>query len=180
MAPQEKTEIVQNLERSRDEFLASFAGMSDSQARLRTDPERWSVLDCVEHVAIVENRFLGWLRDAKKLDAPQVDKQKEAGFAARVPDRSMRVKAPEAVVPAGRYGTLEEALAEFHAARVRSLEIANEQGDALYLLAAEHPRFGPVNGVELMIIMAGHSRRHAEQIRETRAALGQAAAPGQS
>jgi DinB superfamily len=176
MAPQEKTEIIQHLERSRDEFLAALAGVSEEQARLRTDPERWSVLDCVEHVAFVENRFLGWLRDAKKLDAPQVDKAKEAGLATRVPDRSTRVKAPEAAVPNGRFETLDQALAEFNAARVRSIGIATEQGDALYLLATEHPRFGPVNGMELMIIMAGHARRHAEQIRETRAALGHAAA----
>src|SRR5580700_3493208 len=160
MAPQEKTDVVHNLERSRDEFLAALAGVEEAQARLRTDPERWSVLDCVEHVAIVENRFLGWLRDAKKLDAPQVDKEKEAKFAAQMPDRSTRVKAPDAVVPAGRYATLEEALAEFHTARVRSIEIATEQGDTLYSLATVHPRLGPVNGVELMIIMAGHARRH--------------------
>jgi hypothetical protein len=83
-------------------------------------------------------------------------------------------------VPAGRFETLEQALAEFQAARGRSLGIASEQGDALYLLATEHPRFGPVNGAELMIIIAGHARRHAEQIRETRAELGHAVAPMQT
>jgi len=176
MAPQEKSQIVRDLERGREEFLAALTGMSEAEARRRADPERWSVLDCVEHVAFVENRFLGWLRDARKLDAPRIDKHKEAGLSARVPDRSTRVKAPEAVVPSGRYATLEQALAEFNAARTRSIHIAAEQGDALYSLATEHPRFGPVNGVELMVIIAGHARRHAEQIRETRAALGHAVA----
>ena len=109
MAPNERserTEIVENLERSRQEFLAAVAGLTESQAKVRPDPERWSVLDCVEHVATVEERFLGWLEKAEKLDAPRVDKEKEAGLMARVPDRSTRVKAPEAVVPTGRFTTL--------------------------------------------------------------------------
>ncbi|MGP0075794.1 MAG: DinB family protein [Bryobacteraceae bacterium] len=173
MAPQERTEIVQNLERSREEFLAAVAGLTEAQAKARPDPERWSVLDCVEHVAFVEDRFFGWLEKAEKLDSPRRDREKEIRLMTMVPDRSVRVKAPEAVIPTGRFTTLEQAVAQFNARRTRSVQFAEEHTNDLYCLAAEHPRFGPVNGVELLIITAGHSRRHAEQIRETRAALEQ-------
>ena len=47
MAPREKIEIVQNLERSRQEFIAAVAGLNESQAKGRPDPARWWVLDCV-------------------------------------------------------------------------------------------------------------------------------------
>jgi hypothetical protein len=175
MAPKEKTEIadniVDNLERSRQEFMAAVAGLTESQAKVRPDPERWSVLDCVEHVTSVEERFLGFLQKAEKLDAPRVDREKEAGLTVRIPDRSTRVKAPEAVVPTGRFQTLAEAIDQFNAGRTRSIQFAEQCGDELYCLASAHPRFGPMNGVEFLIIIAGHSRRHAEQIRETRAAL---------
>jgi len=174
MAPKERTEIIEHLERSRQEFIAAVAGLSESQAKARPDPQRWSVLDCVEHVAMVEERFQGWLHGAKKLDAPRVDKAKEADLTARTPDRSSRVKAPEAVVPAGRFQTLAQALEQFNAGRTRSIQFAEERSEDLYSLAAEHPRFGPLNGMELLIIVAGHSRRHGEQIKETRAALEQA------
>jgi hypothetical protein len=83
------------------------------------------------------------------------------------------VQAPEAVLPGGRFTTLAQALEQFNAGRTRSIQFAEDRCDELYFLASEHPRFGPVNGVELLIIIAGHCRRHAEQIRETRAALGQ-------
>ncbi len=171
MAPVERTEIVENLERSRQEFIAALAGLSESQAKLRPDPERWSVLDCVEHVATVEERFLGWLEAAEKLDAPRVDKEKEVGLTARVPDRSTRVKAPDAVLPVGRFTSLAQAVEQFNAARTRCIQFADYRSDDLYCLTSAHPRFGPVNGVELLIIIAGHSRRHAQQIREARAAL---------
>jgi len=173
MDPREQTEIVQNLERSREEFLHAVAGITESQAKARPDPERWSVLDCVEHVIIVEERFLSRLEAAEKRDAPLIDKGKEATLMARVPDRSVRAKSPEAAVPGGRFATLEQALEQFNAGRTRSIRFAEDRWDDLYCLAGEHPRFGQLNGVEFMIIIAGHSRRHGEQIRETRAALEQ-------
>jgi len=154
--------------------MAAVAGLSEEQAKARPDPERWSVLDCVEHVTSVEERFLGWLEAAKKSDTPRVDKEKEAGLMARITDRSTRAKSPEAVLPAGRFTTLGQALEQFNARRTRSIEFAQNGGDDLYRLAAEHPRFGPMNGVELLIVMAGHSRRHAAQILETRAGLAEA------
>lgn len=171
MAPQERREIVQNLERSRQEFLAAVAGLTESQAKLRPDPARWSVLDCVEHVTSVEERFLGWLESAEKLDAPRVDKEKEAGLMMRITDRSARIQAPEAVLPAGRFATLGQAVEQFNAGRSRSIQFAENRCDDLYCLAAAHPRMGPMNGAEFLVIIAAHARRHAEQIRETRAAL---------
>ncbi|HTC33503.1 MAG TPA: DinB family protein [Bryobacteraceae bacterium] len=176
MAPQEKIEndrleIVQHLERGRAEFLASVAGLSEAQVALRPDPARWSVFDCVEHVTIVEERFLGWLDNAKKLDEPRIDKEKEAGLLVRVADRSTRAQAPEAVVPNGRFTTLAQALEQFNVNRTRSVQFAQDHSDELYYLAAEHPRFGPVNGAELLMIITAHARRHAAQIQEVRTAL---------
>ena len=145
--------------------------MPESQVTVRPDPARWSVLDCVEHVVTVEQRFLGWLENAKKMDAPRVDKEKEAGLLTGVADRSTRAQAPEAVVPSGRFGTLAQALEQFNVERTRSVQFAENRADDLYYLAAEHPRFGPMNGAEFMMIITAHARRHAAQIQEVRAAL---------
>ena len=174
MAPTERTEIVENLERSRQEFMAAVAGVTEAPAQARPDPERWSVLDCVEHVTTVEERFLGWLEAAKKLDEPRVDKEKEAVLMVRIPDRSTRAKSPEAALPTGRFATLEQALEQFNLRRTRSIEFAQDRCDDLHYLASEHPRFGPMNGVEFLIIIAGHSRRHAAQILEARVGLADA------
>jgi uncharacterized damage-inducible protein DinB len=172
MAPEERSEIVQHLERGRQEFIAAVAGVSEAQAKVRPDPARWSVLECVEHVTTVEERFQGWLQKAEKLDAPRIDKEKEAGLLVRVADRSTRAQAPEAVVPTGRFATLEQALEQFNINRTRSIQFANDRSDDLYHLSAEHPRFGPMNGAEFLMIITAHAHRHAAQIQEVRAALG--------
>jgi len=171
MAPTERTEILQHLERGRQEFLAAVAGLNEAQAKVRPDPERWSVLDCVEHVATVEERFLGWLEADKRVDEPRIDKEKEAGLLTRVADRSTRAQSPEAALPNGRFATLAQALEQFNVERTRRVQFAENRCDDLYYLAAEHPRFGPMNGAEFMMIITAHARRHAAQIQEVRAAL---------
>ena len=170
MVPQTRSELVQTLEASRQEFNAAVEGLSDSEARKQPAPGRWSVLECVEHVGLVEERFFGRLQQAARKDAAP-NKQREAELAALVIDRTKRIDAPEPARPTGRYSTLAEALDQFNAARGRLMQFADERAADLYSLSVEHPRFGPLNGAEQLLIAAGHSRRHADQIREVRAAL---------
>ena len=44
MAPEERSEIVQILENSRREFNAAAGGVAESQASVRPEAGRWSVL----------------------------------------------------------------------------------------------------------------------------------------
>ena len=171
MAPQERSEIVQCLEDSRADFHAAATGLSEEQAKLRPAPGQWSVLDCVEHIVVAEGRFLGWLQNPSADEAPPMDKQKEAKLLLGVASRSQRVNAPEPVHPTGRFLTLAEALAQFDATRANSIQFAENTGAGLYSLAAKHVFFGPVNGAEVMVLIAAHARRHAAQIREIRLAL---------
>ena len=172
MSPETRTDIVEILEKSRQEFLEAAHGVSEAQAKINPEPGRWSVLDCVEHVTLVEQRFLGRLEAASPVDAPDASAEKEAALTAAVPDRSRRAEAPEFVRPAGRFATLAEALEHFNAARAQTIRFAQERANDLYSLATEHARFGPLNGKEQLLISAGHVRRHAAQIREVRAAIG--------
>jgi uncharacterized damage-inducible protein DinB len=171
MAPSETIEIIEILEKSKEDFYAAASGLPESLANTRPEENRWSVLDCVEHVATVEEIFLKRLASGEYTEAPPEDKAKEEALAARVVDRSTRRQAPETVAPKGRFTSLAEGLERFHTARGRTVEFARENSADLYRLASAHPVFGPLNGVEALIIIANHSKRHAEQIREVRAAL---------
>ena len=171
MTPAEKTEIIEILEKSRKEFHDAVTGVSESLAKTRPEADRWSVLDCVEHVATVEDIFLKRLASGEYTEAPPEDRAKEASLATRIVDRSSRRQAPETALPKGRFASLAEGLEQFDRARERSLQFARERAPELYTLASAHPAFGPLNGVEAMIILASHSSRHAAQIREVRAAL---------
>jgi uncharacterized damage-inducible protein DinB len=171
MAPEVRSEIVQTLENSRQELNAAVESVSDSQATASPGAGRWSVLECLEHIAAVEERFLRRLELAERTAAPRSDKQREAELAGLVTDRKQRAEAPEPVRPAGRFTSLAQALEHFNAVRTRTIQFAEERAEDLYSLAADHPRFGSRNGLEMLLIISGHSQRHAEQIREARAAV---------
>ena len=168
---EEATDILRALHKSRAEFRASTEGLSEEQAKTKPAPGRWSVLDCVEHIVLAESRFLSWLENPQGLPVPPIDHAKEAKLLVGVASRETRVNAPDPIQPAGRFATLAEALQHFDDARARSVAFAVKQGAGLYSLAAQHAFFGPVNGAEVMCLMAAHARRHAAQIREVRAAF---------
>jgi hypothetical protein len=174
MTPEARTEIIEILEQSRCEFNDAVGALPEDQALIKPEPERWSVCECVEHVVTTELRFLSFFDNAGRTGAPPVDKEKEANLTARVTNRSQRAQAPEPVRPSGRFPTLTLGIEEFNAVRTRSIEFAAAQGSELYSYSLQHGRFGPLNGYELMLIIAGHARRHAEQIRETKATVGAA------
>ena len=167
--------LIAMLEAGRRDFLEATSAISPEQASAKPAPGRWSVLECFEHVIAVEERYLDWISAATAV-APQRSIDKELRLFTTIRSRLTKVEAPEVVRPKGRFDSLGAALAEFRAIRDRSILVVREQGDALYSLGATHPYFGEVNGVELVHLMDGHARRHADQIRETWEAL-LAAAP---
>ena len=171
MAPSETIEIIQILEKGKEDFHASANGVPESLAHTRPEENRWSVLECVEHVTTVEEMFLKRLAGGGYTEAPPEDKVKEAALAERFVDRTNKRQAPEAVLPKGRFASLAEGLKQFRKRPRRHLQFARERSADLYTLASVHPAFGPLNGMEALMIIAGHSQRHAEQIREVRAAL---------
>jgi hypothetical protein len=70
-------------------------------------------------------------------------------------DRVTRVDAREAARPVGRFSTLGEALAGFSEARTRTIRFVEERLGDLHWLDCEHPRFGKMNGAELLLVAAG-------------------------
>ncbi len=162
--------LVAVLEDGRQDVVASVHQLSDDVAATKPAPERWSVLECLEHIVVVEERFLGFLANGAVIE-PSPSRDKEAELSEKVRDRSYQAQAPEAVVPTGRYTSVTEAITAFNRVRDLSVRVAQERADALYGVGVKHGRFGDMNGSELVHVLASHACRHAAQIRETRAAL---------
>jgi hypothetical protein len=166
MSPQQNVDVLEMLRKSAADFARAVEDTRACDPSAVPSADCWSILQCVEHVVAVEERFLDKLQAAEHSHQGQRDAQREAGLATRITDRSTKVMAPEWVLPNGRYTTLDEAAAQFDAARDRTTQYAEEHSRELYSLSIDHPRFGKLNGVEVLVLMAGHAQRHADQIRE--------------
>jgi hypothetical protein len=166
MAPHERSEIVEQLENGRAALVAALQGVAEERAKTRPAPERWSMLEITEHVAFVEARFRGMVENSQPGEAAAADAQKEAALMHRVTDRTNRRTAPDAVVPTGKFTCIAEALTAFNAQRDHTVRFAEENAARLRSLSAQHPVLGPLNGVEALMLIAGHGRRHTEQMLE--------------
>lgn len=163
-------ELLGLLEESRAMWLDSVEGIAEDESRWRSAPDRWSVLDCAEHVANVEHRILRTLQNAPAIPAMPADVLRETRIYEITRSRSAYVSAPEFVQPVGRYATIAEALSAFVERRDRAIGFVAAYCGDLRAIGATHPLLGPCNGYEYALIMAGHPIRHAGQVREIREA----------
>ncbi len=171
MTPQTASDLIEPLEASRRRFEAAPHGLSDSDALKKPAPDRWSVIDCIEHLCITESLGLKRLQAAETAPDCQPNPDREVALAAQVANRSDPIQGPPIAMPTGRFSTLAEALAEFSATRTRTIEFVQSCPDPA-ALCLSHPVFGPLSGREYVILIAGHSDRHAAQIEEIRTQLG--------
>ena len=101
--------LITILEAGRRDFLEATRDISPEQASGKPTPKSWSVLECIEHVVVVEDRFLGWISNGTAI-APQRSEEKEIRLFTTIRNRMTKVQAPEAVHPQGRFKTLAAAL----------------------------------------------------------------------
>jgi hypothetical protein len=138
----------------------------------RPAPDRWSVAEVLEHLAMTEkavlkacSRYLAAARDAGLSEETETTSVIEALPPDRVADRERRISAPDMLRPTGV--DAEAAWAEIEATRVRLNDFLKScDGLALGHVSFPHPALGTLNLYQWLLFSAGHHARHAAQIRE--------------
>jgi len=59
----ERAALVDELRETRAIFLEAFAGISEAQSKFKPAPDRWSIAECAEHVALVEKGMMSRITD---------------------------------------------------------------------------------------------------------------------
>ncbi len=172
MVESERQEVLQELSSGRDALRACMTGVGNRLAIRKPGPGRWSILECVEHVAVAEQFLLSRLTGARRSDCSHRKSTREAMIVARGLDRAKPAESPEAGRPKGRFQTLDEAVSFFECMRAQTIRFVEEFNEDPRIWLTDHPLIpGPVNCYEMFLIMSTHPVRHAEQIAEIRTAL---------
>lgn len=160
--------------------LEAVRGISDEDAARRPAADRWSVLECLEHICVTEDSMY----EAFTTRIPRVN---EPGRRDREDDiirgtllRLDKIVAPDRLRPTGRFASVAEALDHFSRGRARISRYVETCDRDNRLYRAKHPTIGEITGEEFLIVIALHPARHASQILETREALRSASASGKS
>jgi hypothetical protein len=169
--PNERHEILALLEQGRAALLSAVDGVTDESARRIPAPGRWSILGCVEHVAISEDYLFSQIGKATPSPTPATNPVREAKMLAFGADRSRRIESPPEGHPTGVFRTLAAALEHFQESRNRSIEFVRSNQEDLRSKVTWHPILKQANCHEMLLSMGVHVLRHAKQTEEIRAKL---------
>jgi len=171
LTPVEKEQTLRYLAETRNGVVDAVKGLSDAQWKFKPAPDRWSVAEVVEHLALIEDivsqNVLGNIEKAPAPVADRDPKQVDAMLLAKIPDRSTKYQAPPSAVPTGRW-TPADTLEHFLAGRAQTVALFKSTPD-LRAHAINHPVFGQLDGYEWVLAAAAHSARHTKQILEVKA-----------
>jgi uncharacterized damage-inducible protein DinB len=167
----DRQEGLAQLERTRKEVVDATKGLSEAQWKFKPAPDRWSVAEVLEHIALSEE-FLFENTSQKVMQAPsgEADRDVKAGdtaVLAVIPDRSQKAQAPEPLHPTGRW-TPKEALDEFSQRRARTVEFLKSTPD-LRDHVVDSPIGQPLDAYQWILFISAHSERHTKQMLEVKA-----------
>ena len=172
---QERDSLVQHLEQTRQAFLQSISGLSDAQWTFKAGPDRWSIAEVAEHIAISETAIFQLVTD-KMLKGPAIPPNptplSDEKLLASLLDRSTKFQAPEMLKPTNRWATREALTNDFLAARDKTITYVKTTTDDLHGHGGPHPVFKMLDGYQWVLLISGHSARHTAQIEEVKASPG--------
>jgi DinB superfamily len=165
-------ELFAYLSVRRNALREAVDAVPEAQRNQPPEPDRWSVAEVLEHLALVEARF-------KTIVSDRLSEARASGLAAEhetgsivgtfnqagILDRSSKHLAPDVVRPQG---------VDWHTAWSRLDEVRRSfldtylSGDGLALgdVIHVHPRLGSLNLYQWGVWVGGHEARHTEQVRE--------------
>lgn len=174
MTPAERAYLLEQLESSKAEMLASIEGLTEAQWRFKPAPAVWSVQECAEHIILAEDFIFG--NSQQMLKSPAVPRLATANaefdrkLVAKIKDRSQKATAPEPITPKGEFATPADAAREFSARRQKTIDYVTTTQDDLRAHAGKGP-VGEMDSYQLLLLLAAHSSRHTAQILEVKANL---------
>ena len=172
----ERDSLTKHLQQTREAFLDSISGLSEAQWTFKAGPDRWSIAEVAEHIAISETTLLRLVTD-QILKGPAVprnpDSVSDEKLLASLLDRTSKFQAPEVLKPTNRWATRYASLTkDFLAAREKTIDYVKTTTDDLHGHAGPHPVFKMLDGYQWVVLLSGHSARHTAQIQEVKTSAG--------
>jgi hypothetical protein len=167
----ERQSALDRLVRSRQTLLDAVDGVTESQSKWKPAPDRWSILEYVEHLAVSDGELIALIERSLQTPAKPETEEERRQREQRIRDNPIQRgtnRAPEMLKPGGRFSSLPQAVSAFLEARERTLEYARTTQQDLRSHFAPHTVLGPLDGYQWLVANAHHAETHAGHIREVR------------
>ena len=167
----DKDKALQYLESTKKDVLDATRDLSPAQWNFKSAPDRWSIAECMEHIAAAEDFIRGWDADGvmKGPATPGRDVAKiDAAIIENVPERKTKVQAPDEIKPSNRYGSPQGSIDHFVESRAKTEQFLKDT-PGLRDHTADSPTGAKWDAYEFILLIAAHSERHTNQIKEVKA-----------
>jgi hypothetical protein len=173
LTKEERDFALNYLTQTRDTLLADVKGLSPAQVNFKADSTRWSVAQCVEHIALAEAGFTSTIKislqspaDPSKRDSVKMTDQQILTF---ITDRSRKFQAPDVLKPDGKFVSYQAALDSFIVLRNKNIKFIKTTQDDLRDHFYRIPGLGLIDDYQAFLFMTAHSKRHTLQLEEVKA-----------
>jgi DinB superfamily len=170
MSDADREHLLVHFKMTGDMLVEEVGGLSPAQLEYKASPDRWSIRECVSHLAVAEPDYWGDLQKAVKAP-PDMKEKKSVATDADIMwygiDRVERTKTGGGHEKVDTYKNLGEALAKFEALRGTMIEYIKTTNDDLRAHS-----FGDqqrIDSWQWMLEISTHAERHIQQIREIKA-----------
>ena len=156
------TEIMDQVQQ-----LQTFTKDLDAvQLNFKPTADSWSILEIGEHLCIVEAGVISLLarEDGEKASEKQhlsTTALKQLGL-----NRQEKVKAPERMIPTGKFQSADALLNAFATTRATLDESLKNKAFNLEQESFPHPRLGPMTKLDWLNFIVFHCQRHLSQMEE--------------
>src|SRR6202041_2243073 len=170
MTDEDREHLLVHFEMTGQVLAEEVRGLSPAQLEYRTSPDRWSIRECVSHLAVAEPDYWRDLQKAVKAPSDMKDKKSAATDADIMwygIDRVVHTKTGGGHEKVDTYKNLGEALAKFEALHATMIAYINTTNDDLRAHS-----FGDQELIDCwqwMLEISTHAERHIQQIREIKA-----------
>jgi DinB superfamily len=173
MQPHERQLVIDRLQSSETLILSLIRDLTSAQWNFHETPNRWSISENIEHLAIFEPFIIGAITKALQTptspDENRSTTEKEPQVLAIASSRDSKLIAREAVRPTGRWPNPAEAIAEFRKARARTIAFATETQADLRNHFFPHIFLDDLDCYQWLVVLGQHTLRHTAQIEEVKA-----------
>ena len=176
LSKKERKFAAEQMKNTKAELQDAIKGLSAAQLTYKVSADKWSVQECVYHIAISEKTLWTMLETSmnagptpeKKKDLKVTDEQ----VIKMTEDRTNKVKTFSALEPQNTpYKSLDEAINDFKTTRAAHIKYIKATSEDLRNHFVQMP-FGLLDCYQLTLLISSHTDRHVQQLNEVKTAAG--------
>jgi len=162
--------LEEKIKNNTQALFESISALSEEKANAKIDDNTWSVLECLEHIFLVDvgvsKTLIVDITADNKNDKSELFSEGKLNYLLVDKRQEFKVPAPDFVSPTGRFKTLVEAqksievIIEKIISHIKLNAIENEKQ------TIQHPRLGEMTKLDWVHFLMAHTKRHVLQIEE--------------